>query len=154
MKNNELQLDAVKFVGTSLEEGVNKANDSGTAIYKKQKYNRYVFDFYKEPDDNLEFGGYTDIIDLKKFGKSAAKGKNEIMYYAISFGASIDLEYKVTSLEDGKTHALEVTLNSGDAFVVSSHVTGMSYKVTSTSDKYNQQLIMREGCLLLQAEAD
>jgi len=49
---------------------------------------------------------------------------------------------------------LKVQLNSGDAFVTNSNVKSLSYTVLRTTNKYSQELVMRDGCLLIQAERD
>ena len=56
-------------------------------------------------------------------------------------------------IEEGEgQNTLLVTLDSGDAFVVNSLVKKLRYRVKKTHDRCNQKLVLREGCLLLQAE--
>ena len=55
--------------------------------------------------------------------------------------------------EDGLTR-LDVTLESGDAFVTNSSVKSICYRVKETTSKYSQNLVMRDGCLLISAERD
>ena len=102
-----------------------------------------MFDFLKEPDE--EQGGYTDkiTVELGKRGK-----KNTLNYFAVAFGNSLDLQYEVSE-EGGNVASLQVTLESGDAFVVNSLVKSLSYRVRQTTDRRCQQLILRPGCLLL-----
>ena len=112
-----------------------------------------MFDFFKEPEENEEAGGFTECINLPNIGQShgAKKNRLQLNYYAIAFGASIEVEYNVI---EEVPNTLKVTLNSGDAFVANSNVKSISYTVKKTTDKYHQQLVLREGCLLLQAERD
>lgn len=148
------------MLGCSIEEGVNEAVKrswdegnsfglvSGEQNFKAQ-YQRYIFDFFKEGKD----GGYTDKIDLPDIGKSdSTKKKLQLNYFAIAFGATIHMEYEVME-EDGLTK-LGVSLESGDAFVTNSSVKSICYRVKETSNKYSQNLVMRDGCLLISAERD
>ena len=95
------------------------------------------------------------MIDLPNIGKSHGSKKNKLQlnYWAIAFGATIQIDYRV--LEEGEPlQTLSVTLESGDAFVTNSMVKSISYRVRETTPKYTQKLVMREGCLLLSAERD
>lgn len=102
-----------------------------------------------------EEGGFTETIELANIGKSYGSKKNKLTlnYYAIAFGSSIEIEYEVNEEGQGPNRHL-VCLNSGDAFVCNSLVKSISYTVKETTNRYDQQLVMREGCLLLQAERD
>ena len=80
------------------------------------------------------------------------KNRLQLNYYAIAFGASIEVQYDV--IEEQGMFCHKVMQNSGDAFVTNSNVKSLSYTVIHTTDKYQQQLVMRDGCLLLQAERD
>lgn len=153
--HKDMTMHEVKMLGLSIEEAVNEAakKKNGGQNFKAQ-YQRYIFDFYKEGGSSDE-GGYTEKINLSNIGTShgAKKNRLQLNYYAIAFGASIEIEYDVVEEKDGN-FPLKVILNSGDAFVTNSNVKSLSYTVRETSDKYMQQLVMREGCLLLQAERD
>jgi hypothetical protein len=74
-------------------------------------------------------------------------------YFAIAFGATIHLEYEITE-EGSAKKRFPITLESGDAFVTNSRVTNISYQVKETTNSYKQELVMRDGCLLLTAERD
>ena len=117
------------------------------------KYQRYVFDFFKEPEDDEDIehaGGYTDKITLTNVGKSGSgkKSKLSLNYFAIAIGATIEMEYDV--VEDGASAATyKVQLESGDAFVVNSNVKQLCYHVRKTTATHAQPLVMRPGCLLL-----
>ena len=65
----------------------------------------------------------------------------------------MELEYEVEEETEGR-RTLKLTLNSGDAFVANSKVKSLSYAVLKTTENYKQQLVMRDGCLLIQAERD
>ena len=117
-----------------------------------------MFDFFKEQDEDTldeDCGGFTEKISLPMIGSSYGSKKNRLQlnYYAIAFGASIELEYDVVEEGQGSSK-LKVLLNSGDAFVTNSNVKTLAYTVLRTTNKYSQQLVMREGCLLIQAERD
>ena len=90
-----------------------------------------MFDFFKEGDEDMEDdGGYTERIDLENIGKShgAKKNKLTLNYFAIAFGATIEIEYDVT--EEGQGYSRhKVALESGDAFVCNSLVKSISYQV-------------------------
>lgn len=75
-------------------------------------------------------------------------------YFAIAFGATIELEYEVVEEGTSGTSIYKVELESGDAFVVNSNVKQLYYRVRRTTSKHNQKLIMRPGCLLLQGEKE
>lgn len=171
LNHRDVPLHEIKMLGLTIEEGVNtavkEAHEAGkefqphTAAHMqnfKAQYQRYIFDFYKESDedgDHGDAGGYTEPIDLPNLGKSGnpKNKKNSLNYYAVAFGSSIELEYQI--VEDGGHHQkLQVTLHSGDAFVTNSIVKEISYQVMRTTNVHQQQLVMREGCLLIQAERD
>ena len=84
-------------------------------------------------------GGWTEPIDLPNIGSSHGSKKNKLTlnYFAIAFGATIEIEYDVVEEGTGMgTHA--ITLESGDAFVANSLVKSISYRVKATSNKYHQ----------------
>lgn len=84
-------------------------------------------------------GGYSDMITLPNIGKSGniKNKKNSINYYAVSFGSTIELEYRVVE-EGGTAKKLNVTLNSGDAFIATSVVKEISYQVLKTTNIHQQ----------------
>lgn len=148
-----MSLHEIKMLGLSIEEGVNEAAKSaghtgGQNV--KAQYQRYVFDFFKETAQEDGEGGFTEKINLPNIGASASSKKSRLQlnYYAVAFGASLELEYNVVEA-NGTTAVLNVVLNSGDAFVANSNVRSISYQVKTTTSRYQDQLVMREGCLLL-----
>jgi len=153
-----MSLHEIKMLGLSIEEGANeaakKAGHGGGQNFKAQ-YQRYVFDFFKETAQEDGQGGFTEKITLPNIGASAGSKKSRLQlnYYAVAFGASIEVEYNIVEA-NGSSSVLNVVLNSGDAFVANSNVKSISYQVKSTTSKYHDHLVMREGCLLLQAERD
>lgn len=156
VNHKDMTMHEIKMLGLSIEEGVNEAvKKTGGAQNFKSQYQRYSFDFLKEANETIDSGGFTEKITLHNIGKSLSAKKNRLQlnYYAIAFGASIDIEYDVAE-EGSGNRLLSVTLNSGDAFVANSNVKTISYTVKKTTNKYSQQLVMRDGCLLLQAERD
>lgn len=173
VSHRDMSLHEIKMLGLTIEEGVNLAVKAAQAEGKefgassanaghqqnlKAQYQRYIFDFYKEPEEDGEHGdsgGYSEKIDLPNIGKSghAKKNKHTLNYFAVSFGSTIELEYEIEE-EGDSPQKLSVTLNSGDAFVTNSLVKSISYRVLRTTNIHDQQLVMREGCLVLQAERD
>lgn len=140
--HKDMNLHEIKMLGLSIEEGVNeaaKAGKYGGAQNHKAQYQRYVFDFFKETDhDSGEAGGYTEKIKLSNIGQShgAKKNRLQLNYFAIAFGASIEIEYNIIEEQAGAS-TLKVTLNSGDAFVTNSNVKSISYEVKETTTKYH-----------------
>lgn len=154
--HKDMALHEIKMLGLSIEEAVNEASkSSGGGQNFKAQYQRYIFDFLKEQLDEEDLGGYTEKIHLSNIGKSYGAKKNKLMlnYFAIAFGASIEVEYDVVEEGEG-SHLIKLVLNSGDAFVTNSLVKSISYQVKRTTANYHQQLVMRDGCLLLHAERD
>jgi len=99
-----------------------------------------VFDFFKERDEDMEDeGGHTEQIDLENIGKShgAKKNKLTLNYFAIAFGATIEIEYDVTEEGLGFTRH-SIALESGDAFICNSLVKSISYTVKRTTNRYHQ----------------
>ena len=154
VSHKDLNLHEIKMLGLGIEEAVSECSkkNGGEPNFKAQ-YQRYVFDFFKEGSEEIE-GGCTDKITLQNLGSSLGSKKNRLQlnYFAIAFGASIQIQYDV--IEEEGTFSHNITLNSGDAFVTNSNVKSLSYTVLQTTSKYQQQLVMRDGCLLLQAERD
>mmetsp|Transcript_7603 Transcript_7603/g.12779 ORF Transcript_7603/g.12779 Transcript_7603/m.12779 type:complete len:335 (-) Transcript_7603:48-1052(-) len=165
--NKDVNIHEVSMLGLTIEECVNQAlkiskdkglkfgNDNQNSNQNfKTKYSRYVFDFFKPSSELLDEdkGGYTEKIELTALGKSGyKKNKTQLNYIAVAFGSTIELEYDV--IEEGVGEStLWVTLETGDAFVANSNVKRLAYRVKKTLDKCNQKLVLREGCLLLQAE--
>lgn len=141
--HKEMTMHEIKMLGLSIEEAVNEAAKShGGDTNHKAQYQRYVFDFFKDVNEDLEtdteYGGYTEKILLPYIGKSynSSKKRLQLNYYAIAFGASIDIEYEVEEENQGRS-VLNVTLNSGDAFVTNSKVKSISYRVKKVSEKYS-----------------
>ena len=124
-------IDEIKMLGLSVEEGVNiaakKASHSGGQNFKAQ-YQRYIFDFFKETAQEEGQGGFTEKISLPLLGSSAGSKKSRLQlnYYAVAFGATIEVEYNIVEA-GGSSSVLNVVLNSGDAFVANSNVKSISY---------------------------
>lgn len=89
------------------------------------------------------------MIDVVNLGRSGGKkNRLQLNYFAIAFGATIELEYEV--VEEGEGQSTQwVTLESGDAFVVNSLVKRLQYRVKRTTNQYGSKLVLRDGCLLL-----
>ena len=149
-----MSLDEVQMLSHSIEEGVNvaakKAGHTGGQNFRAQPYQRYIFDFFKETAQEEGQGGFTEKIALPFIGTGPGSKKNRLQlnYFAVAFGATIEVEYSIVEA-NGSSSVLNVVLNSGDAFVCNSNVKSISYQVKSTTSKYQDQLVMREGCLLL-----
>ena len=82
----------IKMLGLSIEEATNEAAKAkSSAQNHKTQYQRYLFDFFKDVNDDLtsetEYGGYTEQINLPYVAKNSKKNRLTINYYAIAFGA-------------------------------------------------------------------
>lgn len=72
----------------------------------------------------------------------------------LCIGDSIDLEYTIRENEV-QSYDYNITLQSGDAFVINHKVFGMSYAVKKVRENTRpKHLVLRDGSLLLQIEKD
>lgn len=112
------------------------------------QYKKFTFDFYKED------GGSSNRIHAAVDGKKKQSQRNLIQYIMVCIGDSIELEYTVRENEV-TSYDYNITLQSGDAFVVNQKVFGFSYQVKKIKqDTKSPHLILREGALLLQIEKE
>lgn len=85
--------------------------------------------------------------------KGKKKGGPIINAFFICIGDSLIFDYSVE--EDGKSYNYQLTVESGDAFVISSDVQGMEIGVMEVKSKTSPaQLKLREGALLLTVERE
>ena len=95
-----------------------------------------------------------NIPQQAKGGKKKSGNKNHINAFFIVIGDSIKLNY---AIEDSDSHSYKfsLTLESGDAFTVTSDVKGFSFGVAEVLNTSKpEDLLLREGTLLLTVERE
>ena len=77
------------------------------------------------------------------------RNKNVLTYYALCLGDSLELECKFPD------HSFKKVVHHGDALVIDQQVQQMSVGVCKVlARRDSNQLLMREGALLLQVEKE
>ena len=85
--------------------------------------------------------------------KKKGASKPLINSFLIAIGDGIKIDYTIE--EENRSYNYQLTLNSGDAFVVSSEVQALNFGISRIIERTQpKELLLREGSLLITVERD